>query len=254
MAAQTHGRIGHYMMVIALMAATTAALYFFVDARIQNKPGIRIELPVRAGAWSGHEIRYCQNEACLAEFDADTLKDREICSRCGKPLFSMTKVEREVLPADTVFLKGRYTRDDGASLFVSIVLSGRDAGSIHRPQQCLVAQGMRIQGYGTIPVATGGRGPCEVMVLDIVPAYRPGMTAVERQWKGKYAYWFVGQRRITPYYLQMMLWLYWDRLVHGVAHRWAYIAVSGAQRTSPAELQRQVSDFIRAFYPQIAVP
>ena len=166
----------------------------------------------------------------------------------------MTKVEREVLPADTVFLKGRYTRDDGASLFVSIVLSGRDAGSIHRPQLCLVAQGLRIAGTRPVPVKTTDGKSLSVMTLDIVPAYQSGNDPAARHWKGRYAYWFVGQGRVTPYYLQMMLWLYWDRLVHGVAHRWAYIAVSGSQRTSPAESQRQMEEFIGAFCPQIAAP
>jgi hypothetical protein len=251
---QDKSLIGAAVAILALMVVTTVALHAFVEVRVEHQPGIRMVLPARVGAWVGHELRYCQNPGCLAEFDADSLKDREVCARCGKPLHAMTKVERDVLPADTVFLKGRYTRDDNVSVFVSIVLSGQDMGSIHRPQLCLVAQGMRIAGDRTLAVRPSEGAPLSVMALDIVPAGTPGNGLADRYWKGQYTYWFVGRGRVTPYYLQMMLWLYWDRLVHGVAHRWAYIAVSGSRHTDAAASRRQIEDFVGAFYPRIALP
>lgn len=254
MATEQKSTVVPQVITLVLMATTTAALYFGVDVRLTGRPGVRMEMPSQVGGWMGHELRYCQEADCLAEFDAETLRDRTTCLRCGKPLFSMTKGERAGLPADTTIIKGRYTRADGATLVASIVLSGSDTASIHRPQFCLVAQGLRIMGTRAIPVKTDGGNSVDVMTLDLVPAHRVGMTVAERHWKGQYAYWFVGQGRITPSYVQMMLWLYWDRLVHGIAHRWAYISVMGSQRTTPDELQRQMKDFISAFYPQIAVP
>lgn len=254
MAARPKITVAPYIITLVLMAITTAALYFGVDTRLAGNPGVRMEIPSQVGAWTGHELRYCQNPDCLAEFEAETLEDRATCPRCGKTLFPMTKGERDGLPADTTILKGRYTRADGATLLASIVLSGSDTASIHRPQFCLPAQGLRIMGTRDVAVQTEGGSPMDVMTLDLVPAHRLGMTVAERHWKGQYAYWFVGQGRLTPSYVQMMLWLYWDRLVHGIAHRWAYISVLGSQQTTPDELQRQMNDFISAFYPQIAEP
>jgi hypothetical protein len=39
-------------------------------------------------------------------------------------------------------------------------------------------------------------------------------------------YWFVGDKVTTPYHMQRLWLTSWDRVVHHVNHRWAYIIVT----------------------------
>jgi hypothetical protein len=76
----------------------------------------------------------------------------------------MSKAERDLLPGDTVVLKKRYVDADGHTIFVSIVMSGRERASIHRPQVCLVGQGNEIVDSDVQAVPIAGREPLDVMV------------------------------------------------------------------------------------------
>lgn len=58
----------------------------------------------------------------------------------------VSAVEREILPADTGYSRKTYVAvaDPRRQVFFSVVLSGRDRTSIHRPELCLVGQGWTI--------------------------------------------------------------------------------------------------------------
>lgn len=59
----------------------------------------------------------------------------------------VTEVERSILPPDTGYSRKNYISvADRSEVFVSLVLSGRDRTSIHRPELCLVGQGWSILG------------------------------------------------------------------------------------------------------------
>ena len=66
-----------------------------------------------------------------------------------------------------------------------------------------------------------------------------------------YAYWFVGKDRETPFHLERMFWMAWDRIIHNVAHRWAYIAVAGDRSLSNDDHVEQVRGFIHDIYPYL---
>jgi exosortase len=61
----------------------------------------------------------------------------------GRPV-EVSSVEREILPEDTGFSRKIYRNPDGHDLLFSIVLSGKDRSSLHRPELCLVGQGWTI--------------------------------------------------------------------------------------------------------------
>ncbi len=46
----------------------------------------------------------------------------------------------------------------------------------------------------------------------------------------------------------------WDRVVRGVAHKWAYVMLSGYQNRMGEPLREELAEFIAAFYPQVALP
>lgn len=238
-----------FIIVIVLLALAVLALQYTVDVRVADQAGIRMALPTRLGDWRGSELRFCHNEACLKEFPREELKDAGKCPACGTELFTMTLIEYKSLPTDTEFLKGKYTNAAGESVFVSIVLSGRERESIHRPERCLVGQGNSIDKSYVLEAPLAGQKPLGVMTLE---TSRPvDLRSGKQTLSGYYAYWFVGQGRETPSHGTRMFWLAWDRIVHSVAHRWAYIAIAGRREAGSDKFQQQVKDFAGLLQPEI---
>jgi hypothetical protein len=138
----------------------------------------------------------------------------------------VTPIEREVLPPDTGYARKIYVSllDRRQQVFLSIVLSGRDSTSIHRPELCLVGQGWTITGR----TAHAFTRPDTRQVL--VPAT---VLRIEREFTGRdgkkvkvpglFAYWFVGADKVVPTNTARIFYSSVDRLRHLEAHRWAYV-------------------------------
>ncbi|MFH0953380.1 MAG: exosortase-associated EpsI family protein [Verrucomicrobiota bacterium] len=239
-----------YFVIIGLMLVTVFAIAFTVDVRITDEAGVRIFLPDQVGEWRGQEMRFCQNPVCGKELRVADLKVPDVCPTCGGPLDTMTADEKAMLPPDTRILKKYYTNPSSRSLFVSIVLSGRERASIHRPQVCLVGQGNEIIHSYVLGVPLEGRKPLDVMVLDML---RRGRGADGKPYENPtfFAYWFVGKGRETPYHIQRMIWMATDRIFRNVSHRWAYIAVAGGRDEDSTAYQEQIRTFLHDLYPQV---
>lgn len=141
-------------------------------------------------------------------------------------LAGVTPIEREVLPPDTGFSRKNYVllRDLNQWVFLSIVLSGRDRTSIHRPELCLVGQGWTITGRTTHrftrPDAPGVGVPATVLRIE-----REVTTRTGRKMKvpALFAYWFVGADKVVATHTERMWHSSLDRLLHLETHRWAYV-------------------------------
>jgi EpsI family protein len=138
----------------------------------------------------------------------------------------VTSVEREILPPDTGFSRKNYVslRDRNQQVFVSIVLSGRDRTSIHRPELCLVGQGWTIRGAEPhrFRVPAAGDFPATLLRIEREATTRHGQQVVV---PALLAYWFVGADRVVATHWERMLFSATDRLRHLQSHRWAYIVV-----------------------------
>lgn len=241
------------VVVIGLMILTSLALALTVDVRITDEAGVELTLPDRVGPWEGAEVLYCQNPDCEREVLAAGLADRNVCPTCGAALHPMSLAERNMLPPDTLLVRKKYVDPEGRVILVAIVLSGKERASIHRPQVCLVGQGNEIVRSRTVPVPLPGRRPLDVMVLDLLGHGRlPDGRRL--QVNRYYAYWFVGKGRETPYHVQRMFWMAFDRVVHNVAHRWAYISVSGTRPPEGEEHLAEIREFVGKLYPHIVRP
>jgi hypothetical protein len=143
----------------------------------------------------------------------------------GQPA-DVSAIEREVLPADTGFSRKNYVllHDLNQRVFLSIVLSGRDRTSIHRPEICLVGQGWTIGGQFRHafrrPDDPKARVPATVLRIE-----REITTANGQQVKvpALFAYWFVGADKIVATSSERILYTSLDRLRYLEAHRWAYV-------------------------------
>jgi len=240
-----------FIVVLVLLALAVLALAFTVDVNIADQPGIRMALPARLGPWTGAELRFCHNAACLKEFTLDHLTDANKCPACGAELHTMSLAEFMQLPPDTQFLKSKYSNTDGEEIFVSLVLSGRERESIHRPERCLVGQGNSITKSYVLDVTLPGRSPLEVMALETsrLLEARTG----KREVLGYYAYWFAGHGRETPRHWERMFWLAWDRIVNSVAHQWAYVALAGRRDAGSVKFQAQLKSFVGLLYPELVL-
>ena len=200
-------RAGMTAGIVALVAVGVALVALRLD-RIQLNPRVGIKLaadginpvtlPVYLGtAWEG--------------------QDAEV-----------TPVEREILPPDTGFSRKNYVslHNLNQRVFLSIVLSGRDRTSIHRPEICLVGQGWTIRdrlGH-TFTFPTGGAAGVPATVLRIDHEFTNPRGQKVRM-PALFAYWFVGADKIVASNTERVLYSSWDRLRHLQAHRWAYVVV-----------------------------
>lgn len=245
-----------FLIVVGLMSVTVFALAFAVDVKLNYTPGVKMELPAELEGWVGNELRFCHNpDLCAknyqdASFYVRDLEDQNRCPNCGYELFNMTRSEKEALPDDTEFIKSAYANAAGRRVFVSVVLSGTERDSIHRPQRCLKAQGNALDKEYTLDVPLEGRDPLQVRVIKASKA----QTAPDGTTIGKniyYAYWFVGQERETPSHVTRMFWLAWDRVVHSKASRWAYISVSGECDPKGKAYEAEIKDIVQRLYPTL---
>lgn len=166
----------------------------------------------------------------------------------------VTPIEREVLPEDTGFSRKNYVSllDRRQQVFLSIVLSGRDRTSIHRPELCLVGQGWTIRGQRRYAF----RHPDSQQIL--VPAT---VLQIEREVTNKagqkftvpglLAYWFVGADKVVPSSFDRVVYSSIDRLRHLETHRWAYVltqtlAVDG-EEAALARIQSVLDGTLPAF-------
>jgi len=136
----------------------------------------------------------------------------------------VTDIERQVLPPDTGFSRKTYVSlaDPSKQVFLSIVLSGRDRTSIHRPEYCLVGQGWTIRGSFAHRFAyPGARGGFPATVLRIE---REVMTpSGKRSVSQLFAYYFVGADVVVATHWDRLARDAVDRVLHGTSDRWAYV-------------------------------
>lgn len=165
----------------------------------------------------------------------------------------VTAVEREILPPDTGFSRKTYVAlggDRTRDVFLSVVLSGRDRTSIHRPELCLVGQGWTIAGTNRHGFRRAGeRGNFEATVLRVRReiATPQGKVVVPQL----VAYWFVGGDRVVASHWGRFLLDAWNRLARGRVDRWAYVLMQtdlgGDEAAALARMQAVLDATLPAF-------
>ncbi len=193
------------------------------DAKINMESGVNMTLPEQIGSFTG--------------------KSAEI-----------SESEKIILPADTQITKSLYTSLGGEQINCQVVLSGGEKRSIHRPETCLPAQGWTKKTSETIPVKLDDGRTLEVtkLVISRPVEVQPG---VRKELTSLFLYWFVGKDITTPHHWYRILHTDWDRVVHGVSHRWAYVIVSAPVLEGfvpGAKNQEQTLDALKKFIGEVA--
>jgi hypothetical protein len=198
-------------ILVLLTGLTILACWLFHDVNTKTEPGVIMNLPDSVGNYIG--------------FDTD-----------------ITESEHLILPRDTEFAKKRYDGFDLPEITTEIVLSGAQRQSIHRPQVCLVGQGWAIQQEETIPITLADGRVQKVRKLTLV------RTQDGAQIMGYFIYWFIGKDKTTDDHIERIFLTSWDRIVHRVNHRWAYVIVSSSlnpgMKNTEQEKNQLLSDLI----------
>lgn len=165
----------------------------------------------------------------------------------------VTAVERAILPADTGYARKHYVAvaDAKQRVLVSVVLSGRDRTSIHRPELCLVGQGWSINGatlegfnYPGRPEAGFAATVLRVKREVVTPRGRVAVPELV-------AYWFVDAERVVATNSGRFWRDAWNRLAHGRPDRWAYVLVqtsaTDGEAAALARMQAVLTGTLPAF-------
>jgi EpsI family protein len=169
----------------------------------------------------------------------------------------VTPVEREILPPDTGFSRKLYVNvaDQSVQVFLSIVLSGRDRTSIHRPELCLVGQGWTITSATSHEFRHPGK-PGAVYPATLLHVQREVSTPRGRVLVPQLvAYWFVNRDAVVATHAERLWRDAWDRLrLRG--DRWAYVLLqadaSGGESKALARMQEVLDRTLPAFQPLVA--
>lgn len=148
--------------------------------------------------------------------------------------------EKKMLPKDTGIEKRSYVplehvdfttdppsvTEEGMlkAIHATLILSGNDPRSLHKPEVCLDAQGWVISRKEVVELTVNGR-PLEVMDFTMFRNERgkDGKTPVRR--RAHYVYWWIGKERSTPHDWERILRSDLDNLLHNINNRWGYPSV-----------------------------
>ncbi len=169
----------------------------------------------------------------------------------GSPV-PVSPVEREVLPPDTGFSRKLYTPllKAGSPVLFSVVLSGRDRSSIHRPEVCLVGQGWTIEQVEeqVFPVAGHPAGaPLTVLHVRREVVRPDGRRVVV---PGVVVYGFVGRDRIVATQAQRLWRGAWAGL-QGQPERWAYVLLQTDATDGPAAARARLQEVWGRVWPAL---
>ena len=172
----------------------------------------------------------------------------------------VSAVEREILPADTGYSRKNYIalHDPRQAVFLSIVLSGRDRSSIHRPELCLVGQGWTIT-QATLQRFSYPARPDATFPATLLRVQREVQTPRGKQIVPQLvAYWFVGGDEIIPTHWKRVVRDAWNRVTHARGDRWAYVLMqtdaSDGEAAALARMQAVLEATLPAFQKPIVTP
>jgi EpsI family protein len=169
---------------------------------------------------------------------------------------AISKGELGILPEDTQLLRKQYDDiRDHESILCTLLLSGAEQRSIHRPEVCLPGQGWTVVGQDNVdvPLASGHQLTVRKLTIQRDEVDQVGGHHMLRAY---FMYWFVGENVTTASHLTRVFLSSWDRIFHNRAHRWAYIMVMSpitdsmrSNGLNAAQTQEMMTRFISQVVP-----
>jgi len=211
------GMVQRIFLLLALGGSTAALCLLLPTPNTLPRAGVTMDLPERIAGFSGKVI-------------------------------AATPGEIATLPSDTQIVRREYVDLAGDRIMASIVLSGGEKRSIHRPEVCLPAQGWSMRGGRVEDIALADGRDLQVMNLSLTRDVEIG-PGDRRKLKAQYFYWFVGNGVTTPHHWNRVFLTSFDRITKNINHRWAYVIImsivtegfvpNGKNETQTVEMLKQ---------------
>ena len=243
--------------LIALALVVGTGLYLGRPRTITGNPTgeIPLEMPATLGGYTAERILFCTNDQCSRAYRESQLAAAtnapasSACPACGSSLSPISIGEAKLLPDNTPIFRREYIREGQPAVQATIVFSGIERRSIHRPQVCLVSQGNRITNEHPYDVDLGDGRTLRIRVLDIQQVYG-GENGEKVIVPATYAYWLFNPERETDSHLKRFLYMAIDNSLRNYRPRWGYVSIS-FERTSldPEAWKRQLDEFVPLIYP-----
>jgi hypothetical protein len=177
---------------------------------------------------------------------------------------TVTAVERETLPPDTGYSRKTYARlgRSQEQIFFSVVLSGRDRTSIHRPEICLVGQGWTVRGSERRELRLAGcesganvegEPETETIEVTLLRIEREAVTADGGRVvvPAFFVYWFAGSEAVVATHRGMLLRGAMDRLRNGRADRWAYVVAQTLSADGEEAAWKRIEEVAGAVWGEV---
>jgi hypothetical protein len=209
-------------------------------------------LPNQVGDFTGEQPWFCHNEQCNATFEEKMLVEKDCrqeegfkCPSCGSQMKKVSLGEFQDLPKDTEILKRVYRSTDGRVYSISVVISGRRRGSIHRAELCLPAQGFVMLSAKRQRLNIPSGRPREARIIQ---AQRSSS-----DYRFSLVYWFVSRDRECASHSQRILLDIWDRSVHNRINRWVMVAINASTPLDDEASKKAFEAFVDEFYQKLLV-
>ncbi len=218
---------------------------------------VPLELPDELGPWRAERVYYCTSNQCARSWLQSQLPAEPVaCPECGAPLAGISLGEINLLPASTPIFRRVYRRAGHPDIMATVVFSGIERRSIHRPQVCLVGQGNRILDEYTRPTRASLADPdatAPLRVLEIAhPDLDPATGRAVSQSLGVYAYWLFNPERETVHHLSRFARMMFDNCFRAYRPRWGYASISLSRDPArPDAWKEELDEFLPRFHPII---
>lgn len=182
---------------------------------------------------------------------ADGRNPVELPSMIGRAWFGraeeVSDFEKEILPADTGFSRKIYHSMGMPShgVLCSVVLSGKDRSSIHRPELCLVGQGWTIEASSERDLALANQNQTLPVTFLKVSRSIPGRNATVPAYV---AYWFIGAEGDVPSNVGRVAADALSRL-RGQPQRWAYVLLQTYGLDGEEAAENRLREIARGVVP-----
>ncbi|MCB1278257.1 exosortase/archaeosortase family protein [Prosthecobacter sp.] len=139
--------------------------------------------------------------------------------------YEMTAQEKNLLDEGVRLSRNVYASSTGRQIMATVILSGFEKRSLHRPEVCLPNQGWTVTDRTPIPLRLEDGREITVMMMrifrDVEP--RPGVRIRTRALN---FYWYIGSNGTTcPEHYEHVFLSYYDSVFRNIQHRWAMASI-----------------------------
>jgi len=139
--------------------------------------------------------------------------------------FDMTADEKNLLDEGVRLARNVYASATGRQIMATVILSGFEKRSLHRPEVCLPNQGWTVTDRTQIPLLMEDGREINIMMMRIFRDAEP-QPGVKVRTRAINFYWYIGSDGTTcaDHYEHVFL-SYYDAVFRNIQHRWAMASI-----------------------------